>query len=304
MRLREVEKGDGFAYRLLIKFISMVSGMRLPDAARIVMYHQDFYGKPMTTWTHAVMRGESNWSVGEREFFAAMIAKWNSCAFCVNAHSSIASLVLEKSMVDAAVDDFRQAKLPSKLYAILVFLEILTKTPDNLSSENAYEVFNNGISAGELEDAIAICTLFSITVRCADAFNFALLDNKDSARAAKRMLKQGYVFGKAKNTGRPDHRTFGEMLRKRILEEPGKTDTKLRQAMAYRATGGPPIEEYYDELALCIGKAAYKCTDERIKKVIKKAGSEKAVFELITAAAVGAGLYRWDKGLSVLKEIC
>jgi alkylhydroperoxidase family enzyme len=304
MRLREVEKGDGLAYRLLIKFISMVSGMRLPDAARIVMYHQDFYGKPMTTWTHAAMRGESNWSVGEREFFAAMIAKWNSCTFCVDAHSSIASLVLEKSMVDAAIDDFRQAKLPSKLYAILVFLEVLTKTPDNLTSGNVREVLNNGISAGELEDAIAICTLFSITVRCADTFNFALLDNKDSARAAKRMLKQGYVFGKTKNTGRPDHRTFAEMLRKRILEEPGKTDTKLRQAIAYRTTGGPAIEEYYDELALCIGKAAYKCTDELIKKVIKNAGSEKAAFELITAAAIGAGLYRWDKGLSVLKETC
>ena len=302
MRLREVERGDSFASRLLIKFISMMSGMRLPDAARIVMYHQNFYGKPMTAWTHAAMRGESKWSVGEREFFAAMIAKWNSCAFCVDAHSSIASLVLEKSMVDAAVEDFRQAKLPSKLFATLVFLEILTKTPDDLTSQNAREVLNNGITASELEDAIAICTLFSITVRCADTFNFALLDNKDSARGAKRMLNQGYVFGKSKNTGPPDHKAFAEVLRKRILEEPGKTDVKLREAMAHRATGGQSIEAPFDELALCIGKAAYQCTNEQVKKAIEKVGSEKAAFELITAAAVGAGLYRWDKGLSVLKE--
>ena len=134
MRLHEVEKGDGITYRLLIKFISLASGMRLPDAARIVMYHQDFYGKPMTAWTHAAMRGESSWSVGEREFFAAMIAKWNSCSFCLQAHSSIASLVLEKSMVVEALDDYRMAKLPSKLYTILVFLEILTKTPKTVAS--------------------------------------------------------------------------------------------------------------------------------------------------------------------------
>jgi hypothetical protein len=50
---RQVEKGDGFFHALLIRFISIVSGMRLPDAARIVMYHQDFYGKPMSAWTQA-----------------------------------------------------------------------------------------------------------------------------------------------------------------------------------------------------------------------------------------------------------
>jgi alkylhydroperoxidase family enzyme len=300
MRLSEVEKGDGFTFRLLIKFISIVSGMRLPDAARIVMYHRDFYSKPMTAWTQAAMRGESNWSVGEREFFVSMIAKWNACAFCIDAHSSIASLVLDQSMVNAAIGDFREAQLPSKLYNVLIFLEILTKTPDNLTSQNVLEALKNGITAGELEDAIAICTLFSITVRCADTFNFQLLDNKDSIRGAKRMLKQGYTFGKSKTTGPPDHKAFAEMLRKRILEEPGKTDVKLRQAMANRASGGVSIEKPYDELALCIGKAAYNCTDEQIKNVIKKAGSQKAAFELITAAAVGAGLYRWNKGLSVM----
>src|SRR5665213_3289600 len=115
MRLSKVEKGDGFFPALLIKFISMVSGMRLPDAARIVMYHQDFYGKPMANWTQAAMRGESGWSVGERELFAAMTAKWNSCAFCIQAHTAIASLAMDKTLVDAALEDFRQAKLSSKL---------------------------------------------------------------------------------------------------------------------------------------------------------------------------------------------
>src|ERR1700733_6593764 len=110
MRLNEVEKGDGLFHILLFRFISMVSGMRLPDAARIVMYHQGFYGKPMTAWTQAAMRGESSWSVGERELFAAMTAKWNSCTFCVKAHSAIASLALDKTLVTAALEDFRQAK--------------------------------------------------------------------------------------------------------------------------------------------------------------------------------------------------
>jgi uncharacterized peroxidase-related enzyme len=303
MRLSKVEKGDGFFRALLIRFISMVSGMRLPDAARIVMYHEDFYGKPMTAWTQAAMRGESSWSVGERELFAAMTAKWNSCTFCIRAHSAIASLALDKTLVKAALEDFRQAKLPSRLHAILVFLEIFTKKPDELTAEHVVTLLHNGITQQELEDAMAVVTLFSITVRLADTFNFAVPGDKDFSRAAPRMLAQGYVFGKSKIHGHPDHRALAEVLRKRVLEGPGITDIALRQAIARRATGGPAIAEAaYDDLAQQIGQIAYKVTDEQVKKVVQKTENEKVAFELIVAAAVGAGLYRWQKGLGVLKE--
>jgi len=303
MRLRQLEKGDGFFHALLFRFISMVSGMRLPDAARIVMYHEDFYGKPMAAWTQAAMRGESNWTVGERELFAALTAKWNSCTFCIRAHSAIASLVLDKTLVEAALENFRQAELTSRLHAILAFLEVFAKTPDELTVEHVVTVLRSGITQQELEDAMAVATLFSITVRLADAFNFAIPGDSDFSRAAPRMLSQGYVFGKSKLHGHPDHRALAEVLRKRVLEGPGITDNALRQAMAKRAAGGPAVAEpAYDDLALQICQAAYNVTDEQVKKVVQKTGNEKAAFELIVAAAVGAGLYRWQKGLSILDE--
>jgi uncharacterized peroxidase-related enzyme len=303
MRLSKVEKGDGFFHALLFRFISMVSGMRLPDAARIVMYHEDFYGKPMTTWTQAAMRGESNWSVGERELFAAMTAKWNSCAFCMQAHTAIASLALDRTLVKAALQDFRTAKIPLKLHAILDFLEIFAKTPAELTVERVVTLLNNGITPQELEDAMAVVTLFSITVRLADTLDFAIPGDSDFSRSAPRMLEKGYVFGKSKLHGHPDHRALAEVLRNRVLESPGVTDVALRQAMAKRATGGPALEEKaYDDLARQIGQAAYKVTDEQVEKVVQKTVNEKAAFELIVAAAVGAGFDRWQKGPSVLKE--
>jgi uncharacterized peroxidase-related enzyme len=303
MRLHEAEKGDGFFQALLFRFISMVSGMRLPDAARIVMYHEDFYGKPMAAWTQAAMRGESSWSVGERELFAAMTAKWNSNTFCIKAHSAIASLVLDKTLVDAALDDFQQAELSPKLNSILVFLEIFAKTPDKLTAEHVRTLLHNGITPQEVEDVMAVVTLFSITVRLADSLNFAIPDDSDFSRAAPRMLAKGYVFGKSKLHGHPNHLALAEVLRKRVLEGPGITDIALRQAMAKRVAGGPATgEAVYDDLAREIGQAAYKVTDEQVKKIVQKTGSEKAAFELIVAAAVGTGLYRWDKGLSMLKE--
>jgi len=303
MRLHKVEKGDGFFKALLIRFISMVSGMRLPDAARIVMYRDDFYGKPMTAWTQAAMRGDSNWSVGERELFAAMTAKWNSCTFCVKAHTAIASLVLDKTLVTAAVEDFRKANLSPKLHTILVFLEAFTKTPDDLTAEHVRSSLNNGITPQDLEDAMAVSTLFGITVRLADALNFDIPADSDFSRSAPRMLEKGYVFGKSKMQGHPHHRALAEALRKRVLEGPGVTGIELRQAMAKRATDGPAVEDaVYDDLALQIDQAAYKVTDEQVRKVVEKTGSEKAAFELIVAAAVGAGLYRWERGLSTLKD--
>jgi len=71
--------------------------------------------------------------------------------------------------------------------------------------------------------------------------------------------------------------------------------------MAERATGGPPLISPYDELARQIGEAAYKVTDEQMAKVVEQTGSEKAAFELMMAAALGAGLHRFWRGLGVLE---
>lgn len=303
MRLLQVERGDGVFHRFLIRFISMVSGMRLPDAARIVLYHQDFYGKPMTLWTHAAMRGQSSWSVGERELIAAMIAKWNTCPFCVDAHGSIAALELGTPLVKSTLSDFQHTNISVKLKETLVFLKKLIQSPDNLSIEDVRIVLRNDVTSEALEDAIAIAVLFSITARCANAFDFALLNGRDSIQAAKRMLKQGYVFGKGKNSERPDHRAMADALRKRIFEGPGIADEALRQAVAKRAAGDDiPLEAPYDELASLTGGTSYKITDELVRQVVTKSGSEKAAFELMTTAAVGVGLHCWDRGAGLLKE--
>jgi uncharacterized peroxidase-related enzyme len=303
MRLHQVERGDTFSTRLLFNFISFVSGIRLPDAARIVMYDKDFYGEPMVTWTHPTMRGVSKWSVGERELMAAMTAKWNDCAFCIAAHSAIAALVLDKSVVQAALTNFREASLPDKVKAALVFLEKLALRPGEVSVEDARLLAAAGLSREEIQDAMAVMTLFVITVRCADTFNFALLNDRELEKSAKRMLAQGYAFGKAKTPPHPDHIALASALRLRVLEGPGVTYPGLRQRMAKRAAGGPAIDEPYDGLAGQIGEAAYRVTEDQVTRVVQQAGNEKAAFELITSAAVGAGLYRWDAGLAVLKEV-
>ncbi len=101
--------------RILIRFISMALGMRLPDAARVTFYHKDFFGRPMGDWTQAAMRGPSTWSVGERELMAAMVATWNSCSFCIGAHGAIAAKALKRGPVDATLKDFGTAPISNGL---------------------------------------------------------------------------------------------------------------------------------------------------------------------------------------------
>ena len=81
MRLANVERGDGLASRLIYGVIRVMSGFRAPDVVRTVFYRKKFFGAPHSRHTHAVMRGPSDWSVGEREMFAAYVSDLNKCRF-------------------------------------------------------------------------------------------------------------------------------------------------------------------------------------------------------------------------------
>ena len=193
MRLPEIDRGDGFANRLLIRFISAVSGMRLPDAARVAFYHKNFFGTPMGAWTHAAMRGPSVWSVGERELMAAMVAKWNSCAFCIGAHGAVAAKTLQRPLVDAVLADYHAAPISEELKGALVFLEVMTLRPAELSAAHAKAVLHSGVTAGALKDAIAVGAVFNIIARYALALDFAMPSAKEFDRAAGMLLKRGYA---------------------------------------------------------------------------------------------------------------
>jgi hypothetical protein len=81
MRLGNVERGDGLKHKVLFKIIRVASGFRAPDVVRTLLYRKAFFGGPHAQHTQAVMRGPSEWSVGERELFAAFVSNLNQCRF-------------------------------------------------------------------------------------------------------------------------------------------------------------------------------------------------------------------------------
>ena len=81
MRVRKVEHGHRLKQKLMLGLIRLLSGRRVQDVVKTLMYRPEFFGRPQCAWTQAVMRGPSDWSVGERELFAAFTSKLNNCVF-------------------------------------------------------------------------------------------------------------------------------------------------------------------------------------------------------------------------------
>ena len=81
MRLKRVEHRHRLKEKLILGLIRVTQGRRAPDIVRTLFYRPEFLGRPISRWTQAVMRGPSEWSVAERELFAAFTSKLNQCVF-------------------------------------------------------------------------------------------------------------------------------------------------------------------------------------------------------------------------------
>jgi hypothetical protein len=81
MRLKNLDSGQTFSKKLILALISLKLGERAPDVLRTIWYRPEFFGAHYGRYLNAVMRGPSEWTVGERELFAAFVSQANECPF-------------------------------------------------------------------------------------------------------------------------------------------------------------------------------------------------------------------------------
>jgi AhpD family alkylhydroperoxidase len=142
--------------------------------------------------THEAMRGASGWSVGDRELMTAFVAKNNECEWCTRAHTAVATKAYhDETRVAAVLSDLETAPIEEPLRATLRMLRKLTGehavTPDDMRI-----VLSGGVSREQVEDALAVCFVFNITARLANAFGFALPTQEAFDAGAKYLLARGY----------------------------------------------------------------------------------------------------------------
>ena len=51
------------------------------DVVRTLRYRSELFGRPFSAALQRIMRGPSDWPVGERELFAAFVSAQNQCPF-------------------------------------------------------------------------------------------------------------------------------------------------------------------------------------------------------------------------------
>lgn len=192
MRLDILNHGYGPGTKALFAVVRLFSGRPLPDAAKLVFYRPDFYGSRAKEFTHAAMRGPSEWSVGDRELMAAYVSKVNESAFCVGAHTATATQACQDGpRVAAVLADLDSAPVEEPLRATLRMLGKLTRD-GTVGADDLRDVLAAGVSPQQVRDALAVCTAFNTTDRLADAFGFELLSPEGFDSGAKYLLKRGY----------------------------------------------------------------------------------------------------------------
>lgn len=93
---------------------------------------------------------------------------------------------------------------------------------------------------------------------------------------------------------------FVKRLTDAVLESRGETNPDLRRAIAAGRMSDVPadLRSYVDK----VSQHAYKVTDDDIAALQRAGYSEDQIFEVTTAAAVGAALARMERGLSALQD--
>ena len=80
MRLKRVHEGHRLPDKLMLTMMNLIVG-HAPGVVRTLRYRKEFFGHPFSELTEQVMRGPSEWTVGEREMFAAFVSRLNQCVF-------------------------------------------------------------------------------------------------------------------------------------------------------------------------------------------------------------------------------
>ena len=190
MRLEILDGGHRLPTKALFVLIRLMSRQPVVDAVKLAFYRKDFYGAGELT--HEAMRGASAWSIGDRELMAAFVSQVNESPFCVAAHTATSGLwYRDEAKVAAVLADLETAPIEEPLRATLRLLGKLTRD-HSIDADDVRAVLDVGVTAAQIEDALAVCLAFNITDRLANAFDFTVAEPAAMTAGAKHLLRRGY----------------------------------------------------------------------------------------------------------------
>jgi uncharacterized peroxidase-related enzyme len=191
MRLQVAERGHRLKERLILGMVRRMVG-EATDVQRVLFHRPEFFGRPLGAITHHAMRLPSDWSVAERELFAAYVSVQNRCEFCIVCHGEYACQAGDREVVAATLrtgghDDPRIA-------AALAFLAAFVAGPGTLDAGHVTRLRRVGVRDEAIRDLAAIGFSFCLINRVADALEFRVPPPELFAKTWPTMRDRGYRF--------------------------------------------------------------------------------------------------------------
>jgi uncharacterized peroxidase-related enzyme len=191
MRLQAVERGHRWKERLILGIVRRTMG-EATDVQRVLFHRPEFLGRPLGTVTHHAMRLEGDWSIAERELFAAYLSKQNRCDFCIVCHGEYASQAGDRALVERILRDGVAGD--ARIDAALEFLTVFASGPTAITAGHLERLREGGVREEAIRDLAQIAFSFSLINRVADALEFRVPAPDLFARAWPRMRDHGYRF--------------------------------------------------------------------------------------------------------------
>jgi uncharacterized peroxidase-related enzyme len=187
MRLPSYEVGTLRRQRAFMGLTRAVGG-EVDDVGKVALRRPAFFGRPFLAFAHSVLRGPSAWSVGERELFAAVVSRANSCQFCVGTHGEIAAKELGRDVLDR----LDEGRFSPRAAAAATFVGALTRNPHSVTVADVEHATAAGVEDDALVEAIYVAFMFNTINRVADALGFEHLSDRDRRRGAAVLRRLGY----------------------------------------------------------------------------------------------------------------
>ena len=119
---------------------------------------------------NAIMYGESELSVAEREMIGVAVSAQNHCLYCLIAHGAELRRLLEDEVLgDRIVMDYRRAGLDARTTAMLDFAVKITVHPVDCTPADHDVLRDHGFSDEAIFDIAETAALFNFTNRMASA---------------------------------------------------------------------------------------------------------------------------------------
>jgi uncharacterized peroxidase-related enzyme len=146
-------------------------------------------GRPLIEFHEALLRGDSPFTVAQREMMAAYVSGINACEYCYGAHTASSKQfgVSEQLIVDL-VANVDATEIEPEIKPVLQYLRKLTLTPTQLTQADADAVLDAGWDERALYDAVLVGCLYNFMNRYTDGLGLSVVPEQFDAEG--KMIKE------------------------------------------------------------------------------------------------------------------